>query len=207
MTAPAPDMHALVTPPTGSPKRGAINVVLVDLPPLLDYGIRCLLQADPTMVLYADDALAQVGGWTNPSVAVLWDITVAPATLRRLQAVACLRTLALSMSSAHRSGEALGIADAVLRTDATPLQLVNEVRSLATTGTERDESSALPVQRLTPRELEVLALVQQRRTNDEIAQELVLARQTVKNYVLSIMTKLGCSQRSRLYRDAHRVAS
>lgn len=44
---------------------------------------------------------------------------------------------------------------------------------------------------LTPREREVLALVVRGLTNQDIADELVLARDTVRNHVASILAKLG----------------
>lgn len=55
---------------------------------------------------------------------------------------------------------------------------------------------------LTRREQEVLALVLRRRTNAEIADELVLARQTVKNHVSNALRKLGMSTRRELFATA-----
>jgi ATP/maltotriose-dependent transcriptional regulator MalT len=49
---------------------------------------------------------------------------------------------------------------------------------------------------LTPRELEVLGLMAQGRTNPEIAAELVLALGTVKWYASQIYSKLGVSNRT-----------
>jgi len=73
------------------------------------------------------------------------------------------------------------------------------------------ESAALPGTRpvgtaLTTREQEVLGLLLMRLTNDEIAVRLHLARQTVKNYVSSVMRKLEVSTRRDLFtRAAHRL--
>lgn len=44
---------------------------------------------------------------------------------------------------------------------------------------------------LTPREREVLALIVQGKANQQIAEELVLSRDTIRNHVASILTKLG----------------
>lgn len=49
---------------------------------------------------------------------------------------------------------------------------------------------------LTPRELEVLALVVQGLNNGEIAAELVVSQSTVKFHVSSILSKLGVSSRT-----------
>jgi len=49
---------------------------------------------------------------------------------------------------------------------------------------------------LTPRELEVLALVAQGLNNGEIADELVISQSTVKFHVSSILSKMGVSSRT-----------
>lgn len=54
---------------------------------------------------------------------------------------------------------------------------------------------------MTRREEEVLGLVLRRWSNDEIAQELFLAPQTVKNYVSRVLAKLGVSSRRELFRS------
>lgn len=49
--------------------------------------------------------------------------------------------------------------------------------------------------RLTPREVEILTLVQRGRTNREIATELGIEEKTVKNHINSIYSKLNISSR------------
>ena len=49
---------------------------------------------------------------------------------------------------------------------------------------------------LTKREVEVLGLMAQGRTNPEIARELVIARPTAKTHVQHIISKLGVSDRT-----------
>ncbi|MDQ3850213.1 MAG: response regulator transcription factor [Actinomycetota bacterium] len=56
----------------------------------------------------------------------------------------------------------------------------------------------LPTAGLTPRELEVLALVLQRYTNAEISHKLSLSYQTTKNHVSSVLRKLGARSRHEL---------
>lgn len=58
------------------------------------------------------------------------------------------------------------------------------------------ESSVMEEAGLTPRELEVLDLIGKGRTNQEIADQLVIEVGTVKNHVHSILDKLNVSSRS-----------
>ncbi|MDE3090531.1 MAG: helix-turn-helix transcriptional regulator, partial [Chloroflexota bacterium] len=51
---------------------------------------------------------------------------------------------------------------------------------------------------LTPREREIAALAAQGYTNQEIADELVIARDTVKTHMRSILTKLGLHSKAEL---------
>jgi DNA-binding NarL/FixJ family response regulator len=58
------------------------------------------------------------------------------------------------------------------------------------------QRAAAGVERLTPREQEVLQLLAQGRTNNEIARELVLGLTTVKFHVEHIIAKLGVADRT-----------
>ena len=71
-------------------------------------------------------------------------------------------------------------------------------RIAAETGERRGSASRRSVhrERLTPRELEVLALMKLGLTNPQIAQELVISARTAKNHVEHIMGKLGVSDRT-----------
>ena len=52
------------------------------------------------------------------------------------------------------------------------------------------------LERLSPQELRILNQVAQGKTNRQIGQELMLAEKTVKNYVTSILAKLGMQRRT-----------
>lgn len=56
--------------------------------------------------------------------------------------------------------------------------------------------AAIAVRRLSPIEGHILSLIADGMTNPEIARELNLAGQTVKNYVSALFTKLGVSRRT-----------
>jgi len=62
---------------------------------------------------------------------------------------------------------------------------------------------------LSGRELEVLSLVSQGKTNREIAQALALSEKTVRNHVSSLLEKLGMNNRIELatYAIKHRIAT
>lgn len=66
------------------------------------------------------------------------------------------------------------------------------------------EAATVPF-RLTDRELDVLRLVAEGRTNGEIAQELFIATKTASVHVSNIMAKLGAANRGEAAATAHRL--
>ena len=60
----------------------------------------------------------------------------------------------------------------------------------------RTRSSAPPVEPLTDRELEVLALVGRGRSNKEIATDLGITERTARTHVSNILGKLGLASRT-----------
>jgi DNA-binding NarL/FixJ family response regulator len=69
-------------------------------------------------------------------------------------------------------------------------QLLRELRQLGTV-----DGAAIPVDQLTPRELEVLDCVAQGMSNKEIADTLFITEQTVKNHMTSVLRKLEAEDR------------
>lgn len=65
---------------------------------------------------------------------------------------------------------------------------------------------AIPVEMLTPRELEVLQLVAEGKTNAEIAQQLCLALNTVKRHLNNIFLKLGVTSRVQAVSSARNLS-
>ena len=68
-------------------------------------------------------------------------------------------------------------------------------------------SSVIDVEELTPREQAVLTLIAKGRTNNEIADELVISGVTVKTHIGRIFTKLGLRDRAAaiVYAYEHRI--
>jgi two-component system nitrate/nitrite response regulator NarL len=62
-------------------------------------------------------------------------------------------------------------------------------------GLLREPDPASPLPSLTSRESEILALVEQGRSNKEIAQELAISSATVKNHVHDVLQKLRVNRR------------
>ncbi|MGH2594769.1 MAG: response regulator [Actinomycetota bacterium] len=96
-----------------------------------------------------------------------------------LQKTSAIEELADAVRRAHR-GEPLNPADEV----AAALERVRRVRT-------RDGDMGRRLDRLTPRELEILQLLADGRTPDQIAQELDLSRHTLRTHVQNVLMKLG----------------
>lgn len=110
-------------------------------------------------------------------------------------ALTCLDLAALRrdrgalVEAAELAGEALAIADRLGQPGpaATAVQLIGEITAL------RDGDDPL-----TPREREVAAFLARARTNRQIAGDLFISERTVESHVRSILTKLGCANRTEL---------
>lgn len=79
--------------------------------------------------------------------------------------------------------------------DGDALIAPNVTRRLLATFADQAAVPVQPVDPITEREEEVLALVARGRTNAEIATELFVGLSTVKTHVASLMTKLGARNR------------
>lgn len=88
-----------------------------------------------------------------------------------------------------RAIEAVGRGEALLDPSVTR-RVLERVREAA----RKDETA--PFAELTEQELRVLALVAEGKTNREIARALYLGEGTVRNYVSSILSKLGVTNRA-----------
>jgi DNA-binding NarL/FixJ family response regulator len=101
-----------------------------------------------------------------------------------------------------------GGADGFVHRSASAQQLVRAVESLSAgrpvwhlRENQTQAAAALGQPRvlgMTAREQEILGLLLGRFSNDEIAEELQLARQTVKNHVSNVLNKLGVANRREL---------
>lgn len=97
------------------------------------------------------------------------------------------------------------------RGEASPV-LAAETTVAEANGMLQTEAGALPstpieplVEPLSPRELEVLRLIDQGLSNPEIAEKLVLAPSTVKSHINNIYSKLGVQSRVQALRRAREL--
>jgi DNA-binding NarL/FixJ family response regulator len=203
------------------------RILLADDHPMVRRGLRMVLDAEPdlTVVAEAGDGAEAVRAAldTELDLAVL---DVAMPNMTGLQAAAELqrrrpelRTLMLSMyDSEQYFFEALkaGASGYVLKS-AADRDLVEACRSAmrgepflypaAVAALIRDylaRGDDAPADPLTPRELEIVKLVAEGRTSEEIAHALVISKKTVEHHRSNILDKLGMRDRVDLTRYAIR---
>ena len=207
-----------------------IRVGLADDQPLVRAGFAMILEAeeDITVVGEADDG-AEAVKLALDTDADLVVLDVAMPRMTGLQAAAELkqrrpelRTLMLSMyDSEQYFFEALkaGASGYVLKS-AADRDLVEAVRAAvrgepflypaAVSALIRDyldrasQGEETPSDPLTPRELEIVKLVAEGHTTDEIASTLVISKRTVEHHRSHILEKLGMRDRVELTRYAIR---
>ena len=204
----------------GTRRQGKIGVFLLDDHEIFRRGLRDLLAAEPDIDVVgeagtASAALARMPA-LHPDVAVLDvrlpdgdGVSVCREICSTLPGTACL------MLSAHGDEQALlgaimaGAAGYVskqtagadlvtaLRTVASGQSMLDAHASRLLMARLRDNiASADPVAALSDQEKRVLDLIGEGLTNRQIAQRMFLAEKTVKNYVSSLLTKLGMQRRT-----------
>ncbi|MDI6097275.1 response regulator transcription factor [Actinoplanes sp. NEAU-A12] len=204
-----------------------MKVLVVDDQPLLRQSLAVILGHEPDLevVGQAGDGAAAVlrARTTRPDV-VLMDVRMPGLdgleATRRIcadPALAGTRVLVLSMFELDEYVyEALTAgASGFLLKDARPEDLVDAVRrtgrgeslfapSILTrlvahyVAAPRPERPAGALRRLTPREVEVLALIGNGLANDEIAASLVISTKTVKTHITHLLAKLAARDRAQL---------
>lgn len=203
-------MTAVKTQPKSAAAK-TVRVVVVDDHDLVRDGLRLVLSREPDFEVVGEastvaEAIRRVG-YDEPDL-VTMDIDLpdgsgidACARIKAqspktgviiLTAIADARALA----DARRVG-----ADGFVLKRGRDFKLVEAIRQVAdgrsafpdATG---DEGEDPRLSRLTARELRILELIAEGRTNREIAEKLFLAEKTVKNYVSNLLAKTGFSHRT-----------
>jgi DNA-binding NarL/FixJ family response regulator len=200
--------------------QGRIGVFLVDDHEMFRRGVRALLAEEPDIDVVGEAATASAAmarmPALRPDVAVLDvrlpdgdGISVCREIRSALSATACL------MLTAHSDDEALlnaimaGAAGYVSK-QTCGSDLVSALRKVASGQSILDPRatgqvmarlreravSADPVSPLSDQEKRVLELIGEGLTNRQIAERMFLAEKTVKNYVSSLLGKLGMQRRT-----------
>ncbi|MGH2864963.1 MAG: response regulator transcription factor [Solirubrobacteraceae bacterium] len=184
------------------------TVILGQFDDLLARGLRGVIEDDPSLELLAANVppaqLQTVLRARRPRVVVLeMNALPDPAHVRELAArhPATHLVLLSDRPSAVESAQLVSFgASACLAKDAQSRDVRNAIH-LASRGlqlTPRASFGAGGSGLLTARELEVLACLQQRRSNAQIARELHISIETVRTHVRHIYRKLGVRSRREL---------
>jgi DNA-binding NarL/FixJ family response regulator len=203
------------------------RILLADDHAMVRHGLRMVLNAAPDLEVGAEagDGAEAVEIALREEELHLAVLDVAMPRMTGLQAAAelsrCRPELKLLMLSMHESEQYLfealkaGASGYVLKT-AADRDLVEAVRAAmrgepflypaAVTALIRDylARDETPADPLSPRELQVLKLIAEAYTSDQIAQQLSLSRRTVDRHRENILSKLGMRDRVELTRYAIR---
>jgi DNA-binding NarL/FixJ family response regulator len=194
--------------------RSPVSVLLAQFEDLTGLGLRALIEGDPTLELVAydvtQDELANVITTEAPRVAVINFGSLASATELRDLHRAFPDTRLLVLANRPDPNECRQLlsfgANACLAKNTEARDVLHAIhlasRGLqvlpATTLTAGDSVPQSGPDLLTPREAEVLALLQHGRSNAEIALELSVGIETVRTHARRIYRKLGVRTRREL---------
>ena len=197
-----------------------IRVFLLDDHEVVRQGLRALLESSGDIVVVGESGLAQEAAARIPALRP--DVAVLDARLPDGSGIEVCRTVrgvdpaikALILTS-YDDDEALfaaimaGAAGYVLK-EITGQDLIGAVRQVAAGNSLIDPAltarvlervrngpgTAPELAGLTEQELKLLALIAEGLTNRQIGERMFLAEKTVKNYVSSILAKLGLERRT-----------
>ncbi|MEE1785441.1 response regulator transcription factor [Streptomyces sp. SP17BM10] len=200
-----------------------IRLLLADDHPVVRAGLRAVLEGEPDFVIVAEAATAEravelaAGGGVD---VVLMDLQFGPGSaMNGAQATAEITARAgaprvLVVTTYDTDADTLPALEAgatgYLLKDAPPEELAQAVRAaaagrtaLAPTVADRLlERMRTPAASLSNREIEVLGLVADGLTNQQVSQRLHLSQATVKSHLVHIYTKLGVDSRTAAVREA-----
>jgi DNA-binding NarL/FixJ family response regulator len=213
-----------------NPQPGRIGVFLVDDHEIFRRGIRALIEAeaDIEVIGEADTASAAMARMPalRPDVAVLDvrlpdgdGITVCREICSALPGTACLMLTAYGDDQALLGAIMAGATGYVskqtcgtdlvsaLRAVASGQSILDPFASRQVMARLREHAAAAdPVAALSDQEKRVLELIGEGLTNRQISERMFLAEKTVKNYVSSLLTKLGMQRRTQAAAFAARYA-
>jgi DNA-binding NarL/FixJ family response regulator len=208
---------------TEQPKN--ISVFLLDDHEVVRRGVKDLLEAEPDITVIGEgstaaEALARVPA-LRPDVAVLDvrlpdgdGVTVCRDLRSKLPTLGCLMLTSFADDDALYDAILAGAAGYVLK-QIKGSDLIDAVRTIAAGGSlldakttarimqrlrddAADREKADPYAALTDQERRILDLIGEGLTNKQIGDRMFLAEKTVKNYVSSLLAKLGLERRTQV---------
>jgi two-component system, NarL family, response regulator DevR len=208
---------------------GQIRVFLVDDHEVVRRGVRNILDAEADIEVVGEagtmvSALARVAA-LRPNVAVLDvrlpdgdGVSVCREIRSTLPETACLMLTSYGDDQALLGAIMAGAAGYVQKQAPAP-ELVSAIRAVAAGRSTLDAHAAErvmarlreritavdPLSALSDQEKRVLELIAEGLTNRQIADRMYLAEKTAKNYVSSVLTKLGMQRRSQAAAFAARL--
>lgn len=199
--------------------KGPISVLLVDDHHIVLHGLSAFLESQEDIVvagkaMNAEDALSSLAN-KEPAVALLDvrlpdmdGITLCREIRARHPAVSCLMLSSFADREAMLEALIAGASGYILK-DASLPEVVLGIRRVAAGESLMDPALTSEVlgrlrrsgqdekaPPLTPQEERILDLITEGLSNREIGERLNLAEQTVKNYVSSVLSKLGLQRRT-----------
>ena len=206
-----------------------VLVFLCDDHEVVRRGVKDMLEADGDITVVGEastarEALARVPA-LRPQVAVLDvrlpdgnGVEVCRELRSRMPDLACLMLTSFADDEAMMDAILAGAAGFVLK-QIRGSDLVSAVRTVAAGGSLLDPTATTrlmarlrdrtasddPLKGLTEQERKVLELIGEGLTNRQIGERMFLAEKTVKNYVSSVLAKLGLERRTQAAVLAHDV--
>ncbi|WP_316520312.1 response regulator transcription factor [Kitasatospora brasiliensis] len=202
-----------------------IRLLIADDHPVVRAGLRAVLECESDFAIVAEAATAEraVELAAEPGVdVVLMDLQFGPGSaMNGAQATAAITARAgaprvLVVTTYDTDADTLPALEAgatgYLLKDAPPEELAQAVRAAAAGRSALAPSVAdrllermrTPAAALSARETEVLGLVADGLTNQQISQRLHLSQATVKSHLVHIYTKLGVDSRTAAVRESRR---
>jgi DNA-binding NarL/FixJ family response regulator len=191
-----------------------MQIILADNQAIYRTGIARILMTEPAIRVVAQCAdlerLQEVVGNQRRSVVVFPSSITSElhVLLDEIQRAGSRSVMILEQNALLDESVAKRLEGVLLRSVAGP-QLVDCLyrvaageryvqRAVVKTMPSPDNAGARAVQRLTPKELQIIALISEGCKNKEIANQLGTKEQVVKNYLRSIYVKTGVSDRLEL---------
>ncbi|MFD7032288.1 response regulator [Streptomyces sp. NPDC059917] len=192
-----------------------IRLLLADDHPVVRAGLRAVLDTEPGFAVVAEAATAERAvelAASEPVDVVLMDLQFGPG-MHGSQATALITARpggprVLVLTTYDTDADILAAVEAgacgYLLKDAPPEELASAVRTAAAGQSALAPAVALrlmdrmrtPAEALTKRELEVLQLVADGLSNQQISKKLFLSQATVKSHLVHIYAKLGVDSRT-----------